>query len=105
MLSLQDGPEGSKGARLGQHPLPLPSSYNLPQMSEELWVSLDLLVSPGPAVFSLGFTLKSSGRLLKLLLPGSHTQKFWFNRSRVQAGLWDFLKTPEVMQHVAKAKK
>ena len=68
MLSLQDGPEGSKGARLGQHPLPLPSSYNLPQMSEELWVSLDLLVSPGPAVFSLGFTLKSSGRLLKTLM-------------------------------------
>lgn len=29
-------------------------------------------------------------RLWKLLMPGSHTRKFWFNWSRVQPGLWDF---------------
>lgn len=44
-----------------------------------------------------GHSLVSPGRLLKLLLPVSHTQRFWLNWLGVEAGLGDFLKAPNVM--------
>ena len=49
-------------------------------------MNLDLLVSPGPAVFALGFTLKLSGRLLKTLMSRFHSAQI--STSEMGPGYW-----------------
>ena len=51
---------------------------------------LDLLVSPGPAVLSLGYTLKSSGKLLKTPMSRPHSQTTQISSSKMGPGCWYF---------------
>lgn len=58
-----------------------------------VWVGL---LSFSSLVLRFGYILEASGKSERILMPGSHSQKFWFNGYGVQSGHWALLNLPKI---------